>query len=73
MGGKANLTGWALLDLEAIGAATVEATLQLLLVGEQFYRPDRQRYQADEENPGGDVHSVSMPLLSVRPVHSRHS
>jgi hypothetical protein len=73
MGREANFTGGALLDLEAIGAATVEAALQLLLICEQFYRPDRQRYQADKENPRGEIHPVSMPVLGVRPVRFQHS
>jgi hypothetical protein len=72
MGWQANFTGWALLDLEAIGAATVEATLQLLLIGEEFDCPDGEPDQADEEHARDDVHAASVPVLGVRFVIILH-
>ncbi len=72
MGGQANFTGWAPLDLEAIGAATVEATLQLLLISEKFDRPDRQPDQADQEDARDEIHAAAVLVIGVRFVIILH-
>ena len=73
MGWKLYFPGSALLDLETIGAAAVEAALQLFLIGEQFDRPESQSDQADEEHPGDEIDPVSMPVLAIRLVISLHA
>jgi hypothetical protein len=65
MGRASDFAGRRLFQVEAIGSAAVEAALQLLLIGEEFDRPDRQPDQAGEKQPGGDVHPLTMRVLIV--------
>jgi hypothetical protein len=69
---QAKLTRRALFDLKAIGAAAVEATLQLLLIGEQLHRPDGEPDEADEEHARDDVHAAALTVLGVRFVIILH-
>jgi hypothetical protein len=66
MGRESYFAGWRIFQFEAIGPAAVYAALQLLLVGEQFDRPDRQPDEAREEQARDDVHALAMRMVLVR-------
>ena len=73
MGRESYAAGAALIDLEAIGAAAVEAALQFFLVREEFDRPDGQPQQACQEDRSSEIHPVAVPVPPVCLAVSAHS